>query len=226
MQTSRVLPIIILFLCSAVLSIAAPKAEFGPDYRKYRRCSGQDLSAKNEEDVLRLHWLLKKQIFCTHVIGDIVIANLSDVPFPTNVYQRVRTVWGSIVIWNNSHIGHAPIYFPRLHLVNSTFLPPIVLLQNNDVRFEVGDKFQKAISSAANFTYAVLLNTNPIIDMGQYNLMWLAGYPSASFLTDSRFSAEICLENLFKSLAGALGFLFVALSVAFSTVAFYDRKAV
>uniref|UniRef100_A0A1I7T627 Recep_L_domain domain-containing protein n=1 Tax=Caenorhabditis tropicalis TaxID=1561998 RepID=A0A1I7T627_9PELO len=193
--------------------------------KPFRVCKGDQLSATDVSEVDELYALVN-QTRCTHVIGDIVINNLTDVTLPVEIYERIRKVFGSIIVMNNTRIN-SPIHFESLQIINATLLPAITVIHNNDVFVSVGRLFKKAMSNYRNrFKYAVLLNKNFILDTEQYNFWYLAGYPKAKFLTDSSFRVSVCDENLFKPVAGILGFLFVALIVAFSTVAFYDRKGI
>ncbi|NP_001317801.1 Receptor L-domain domain-containing protein [Caenorhabditis elegans] len=184
-------------------------------------CSGSDLSVRSNLDVKQLSELLKEDP-CTHVAGDVVIENLTDIAIPIEVYKRVRHVHGSIIIANNTNIS-SPIHFPSLRSINASLLPCILVLFNENVKFSVGGQFSKALTQHP-IKFAVLKNKNRVIDMNDYNLWYLAGHPARTFLIDSSLSAEICLEDVFKPLAGIMGFLFVALASALSTILFYDRS--
>lgn len=189
-------------------------------------CDGQQLSAFNDSQVEELHELVKrgKEPLCTHVLGDIIFQNLSSVVIPTELYKHIRFIQGSIIILNNTNIEN-PIEFPSLRSINASLLPAIVVVGNGNVLLQIGSYFKKARTQAPNgMMFAVLMNKNFVLDTAQYNLWYFAGYPNSKFVTDSLLRVKVCSENLFKPIAGALGFLFVALTVAFSTVAFYDRK--
>ncbi|PIC23409.1 hypothetical protein B9Z55_017123 [Caenorhabditis nigoni] len=187
-----------------------------------RVCIGQNISATDMSDVPYLFEMAKEPP-CTHVIGDIFIMNLTDIELPVEIYRSVRKIYGSIIVINNTNI-HTPIHFPSLRVINATVLPAITAFKNRNVMVSVGPRFKKAISEQKHgITFAVVHNLNFVIDTDQYNLWWLAGYPNGRFLLDSGLMASVCDENLFKPIAGILGWLFVALALGFSTVAFYDR---
>ncbi|EGT43690.1 hypothetical protein CAEBREN_00495 [Caenorhabditis brenneri] len=203
----------ILILCSSISFV------FGAT----KSCKGDDLSAGSEKELEDLLKLAKEEQ-CTHVRGSIFIGNLSNVAFPVEIFKRIRHIEGSIILANNTNL-QTPIHFPSLLSINASENPAIFLFGNKNVHFSIGDQFKKAINNHKyKVMFAVMSNYNVMIDTAQYNLWYLAGYPNSKFLMDSALSVKVCGENLFKPIAGILGFLFVALTVAFSTVAFYDRQ--
>ncbi|KAF1752967.1 hypothetical protein GCK72_019522 [Caenorhabditis remanei] len=207
---SGVLKILVLFFSIFIISDAK------------NVCTGESLSAFNMLDVKNLTEMAKKP-HCTHIVGDIIIQNLVDVELPVQIYKRIRVVFGSIIIVNNTNIV-PPIFFQSLRVVNASLLPAITILGNKNVMMHVGNYFKKAVTqNKEKLMFAVLLNSNQILDTSQYNVWYLAGYPNSKFLMDSLLQVKVCGENFYKPIAGILGFLFVALTLGFSTVAFYDR---
>ncbi|CAI2354232.1 unnamed protein product [Caenorhabditis sp. 36 PRJEB53466] len=154
-------------------------------------CNGTELSVRSD---LELGLLTEKP--CTHVYGDIVIANLVNAKRMPS-YWTITELYGSLIIENTTDLADS-VNLQNLRVILANVRPAIVLRNNKNLKLAIGARLNR-VSTQANICYWFTNNWPAYMTESQHYTLHKAAIDKRPiFFTQNHFLTGTCPEMSYK----------------------------